>query len=397
MGALVVKVYHQVQQLNPGGAGVLTPILHQLKPAACPLIQWGGKHLLGPTPSLPSLTPLNHRAGALLLLLILRWQKRAKRMPNPTEGKGSSCSVDNANDGCDKYDDEDDIIPATDGPILTTAQDAAPELFIAEKSAELIEKHRQEFMKSAFSVRALAADVPLATVSASIKICRLQKRTLTISSMSSRIGVWAWILRLWALVLKGTVFPSFDAPTTMVPRCQIGCPWGDCCSWIQLTSHSSQTVRIDEWHRDNGHMGQERTWGYCKEKYYNISQSLVRLYCETCPDCMKKNPITQPRKGSRKSIRSRCYRDRFQIDLIDFSKLRKMDPFGVRRKSLGSLAIQRYSIQTMGKSSLQKLCLKHCVKWIPTSALLPAAPAAHLIKVLLRAWTRWWREFLAPS
>jgi hypothetical protein len=22
---------------------------------------------------------------------------------------------------------------------------------------------------------------------------------------------------------------------------------------------------IDEWHRDNGHMGQERTWGYCKE------------------------------------------------------------------------------------------------------------------------------------
>ena len=112
-------------------------------------------------------------------------------MPNPTEGKGSSCSVDNADDGCDKYDDEDDIIPATDGPILTTAQDAAPELFIAEKSAEPIEKHRQEFMKRAFSVRALAADVPLATVSASIKMCRLQKRTLTISSLSSRIGVWA--------------------------------------------------------------------------------------------------------------------------------------------------------------------------------------------------------------
>jgi hypothetical protein len=27
--------------------------------------------------------------------------------------------------------------------------------------------------------------------------------------------------------------------------------------------------------------------------------------------------------------RSRCYRDRFQIDLIDFRKLRKRDPFGV--------------------------------------------------------------------
>ena len=44
---------------------------------------------------------------------------------------------------------------------------------------------------------------------------------------------------------------------------------------------------------------------------------------------MKKNPITQPAKGSRKPIRSRRYRDRFQIDLIDFRKLRKRDPFGV--------------------------------------------------------------------
>ena len=75
MGALVVKVYHPVQQLNPGGAGVLTPTLHPLQPTAFPLVQWGGKHPLVPTPSLPSLTPLNHQAGALLLLLIL-WQQK---------------------------------------------------------------------------------------------------------------------------------------------------------------------------------------------------------------------------------------------------------------------------------------------------------------------------------
>ena len=53
--------------------GGLTPTLHPLHPANWPLVQSiGGKNLLGPTPSLPSLTPLNHRAGALLLLLILR-------------------------------------------------------------------------------------------------------------------------------------------------------------------------------------------------------------------------------------------------------------------------------------------------------------------------------------
>jgi hypothetical protein len=83
--------------------------------------------------------------------------KRVKRTPNDTEGKGSS--LYDADDGGDKYDNEDNFIPATDGPI----QDAADNMFIAEKAAELIEKHRQEFMKRAFSVRTLAADVPLTT------------------------------------------------------------------------------------------------------------------------------------------------------------------------------------------------------------------------------------------
>jgi len=36
--------------------------------------------------------------------------KRAKRTPNATEGKGTSQSVEDADDGGDKYDDEDDII-----------------------------------------------------------------------------------------------------------------------------------------------------------------------------------------------------------------------------------------------------------------------------------------------
>ena len=76
--------------------------------------------------------------------------KRTKRTPNDTEGKGSS--LYNADDGGDKYDNEDNFIPATNGPI----QDAADDMFIAKKAAELIEKHHQEFMKRAFSVRTLA-------------------------------------------------------------------------------------------------------------------------------------------------------------------------------------------------------------------------------------------------
>ena len=58
--------------------------------------------------------------------------KRAKRTPNATEGKGTTQSVDDADDRGDKYDDEDNIIPATDGPIVATGQDIASDLFIAE-------------------------------------------------------------------------------------------------------------------------------------------------------------------------------------------------------------------------------------------------------------------------
>ena len=86
---------------------------------------------------------------------------------------------------------------------------------------------------------------------------------------------------------------------------------------------------IDEWHRERGHLGQERTHNFCRAKYYNCTQALVKIYCETCYVCMRKNPTVKPMKGSRKPIRSSGYRDRFQIDLIDFRKMRKRDPFGV--------------------------------------------------------------------
>jgi hypothetical protein len=44
---------------------------------------------------------------------------------------------------------------------------------------------------------------------------------------------------------------------------------------------------------------------------------------------MKKNPVTKNEKGSQKPIFSKNFWDRFQVDLIDFRKLRKRDPFGV--------------------------------------------------------------------
>jgi hypothetical protein len=78
-----------------------------------------------------------------------------------------------------------------------------------------------------------------------------------------------------------------------------------------VVSRESVFDAIDEWHRQSGHLGQERTWTFCKSKYYNVSQPLVRIYCETCYTCAQKNPITKPQKGSRKPIISRSFRQQF--------------------------------------------------------------------------------------
>jgi hypothetical protein len=86
---------------------------------------------------------------------------------------------------------------------------------------------------------------------------------------------------------------------------------------------------LDEWHHGNGHVGMERTSIYCQEQYLDCTQRIVRMYCTTCFTCMRKNPITTPARVSRKPILSKAFCDRFQLDLIDFCKLRKHDPFAV--------------------------------------------------------------------
>jgi hypothetical protein len=222
--------------------------------------------------------------------------KRAKRTPNATvEGKGSS--LYDADDGGDKYDNDDDIIPATDGPMVTTAQDAADDMFIAEKAAELIEKHRQEFMKRAFSVRTLATDVPLTTASASIKMCRpLKDIDYIIYPQELACGCQYKLIEpcpekesiskfrkanhngakyVKQYVLEDIVVPGSDTPRTVLRRLESG------AIGRIVVSREEVLYCIDEWHRDNGHMGQERTWGYCKEKYWNVAQALVKHYCET--------------------------------------------------------------------------------------------------------------------
>jgi hypothetical protein len=39
---------------------------------------------------------------------------------------------------------------------------------------------------------------------------------------------------------------------------------------------------IDEWHQGHAHMGQERIWTFCAQKYFDVNQALVKIYGKMC-------------------------------------------------------------------------------------------------------------------
>jgi hypothetical protein len=96
-----------------------------------------------------------------------------------------------------------------------------------------------------------------------------------------------------------------------------------------VTCRENVFEAIDEWHQGSNQLGSERTWMYCKNTFWNISQEHVRIYLKMCLICMKKNLITRTFKGSCKPIFSKSFCDRFQLDIVNFQALRKLDPFGV--------------------------------------------------------------------
>ncbi len=56
-----------------------------------------------------------------------------------------------------------------------------------------------------------------------------------------------------------------------------------------------------------------------------LCKNLLRMYVA----CSNKNPVGNAKKDSRKPITSLNWQSRFELDLMDFHKLRKRDPFGV--------------------------------------------------------------------
>ena len=131
-------------------------------------------------------------------------------------------------------------------------------------------------MKRAFSVRTLTADVPLTTASASIKMCRPQEDIDYIINVLKNWRVGTNIKNMdpcperdsiskfrkanhngvkyvKQYFLEEIVIPGSDTPRTVLRRYKNG------AIGRIVVSREQVFHCIDEWHRDNGHMGQERT------------------------------------------------------------------------------------------------------------------------------------------
>ncbi len=103
-------------------------------------------------------------------------------------------------------------------------------------------------------------------------------------------------------------------------------------------------------HAGVAHLKRTPTWYAVKRAYYNVSQDQVQTFCNLCPVCIGENPTARRQVGAKKPILSSEFRDRFQVDLVDFRKKAQTNVFGVTMRWLVVL-----------KDHHTKLCAIDCI------------------------------------
>jgi hypothetical protein len=81
-------------------------------------------------------------------------------------------------------------------------------------------------------------------------------------------------------------------------------------------------------------------WGIAKSLHFQLQkfeencleshkETNFKTFIATCHVCLEKAPTIKPLKGAAVPIRSVKFRDRVQVDLVDFSKFAKKNEYGV--------------------------------------------------------------------
>jgi hypothetical protein len=198
-----------------------------------------------------------------------------------------------------EYDDEDNVLPVTDAPFGVTQRDAR---CLAEfNTAAAVAAHRLEFMQRAFLPQ--PANIGKAktqgAAAASTKACRPQSEVDYIVYVLTnwQVGIWLTELnsgterdklrdfrrkhhngpKITAKYCLEQIQVPNEAPCVVLRRRELDKDVNKDAGHI-VVSREQVFDAIDEWHQGRAHMGQERTWTYCRSKNFNVTQRLVRIY-----------------------------------------------------------------------------------------------------------------------
>ncbi len=118
--------------------------------------------------------------------------------------------------------------------------------------------------------------------------------------LGSKYIHWYFVEEIWA--------PGDPAPRQVLKRLEVNKENPQLVQSGRIVISREEVFdAINEWHHHNCHLGQERTWEFCRTKYWNITQDHVKHYCMTCFACLKKNLVTKKLQGSIKPIFSKNF------------------------------------------------------------------------------------------
>jgi len=282
-----------------------------------------------------SISSLSHTVSTMGRSASKRAPSGGKKAAPPSKKQKKNFGKRTGGDDDDEAADDDgevDVVPITEAA-AGAANDGMTEeerKMAAQVSSEMLEAHRAEFMKRAFppnsDLESRKEGMAHQTYVATIKMCRPQK---DLDYIINIVANWRPELKIREMEAgyernrlqafrhqhpNGTklvkqyhiehVAPPGSKARIVLRRIEKK-KYGTIGPGRIVVSREDVFYVIDEWHRASLHMGQERTWTYCSERYYNVSKALVKHYCETCVVCMKK--ILSRRQQRQKPIRSQHY------------------------------------------------------------------------------------------
>ncbi len=125
---------------------------------------------------------------------------------------------------------------------------------------------------------------------------------------------WARIIELYKV--EEYILPGSGQQRKRLLRSHQRKGWAE-PRWLLCIPQLEVFDAIHEHHGTVSHMKMNQTCVKVHEKYYNITEKQVNAFVATCETCNHKNPVVKAMKGAKKPILSECFRDRFQVDLID--------------------------------------------------------------------------------